>query len=542
MRFRFPVFLVSALFLVGCGSDVSSRTGDRPETFEANFTTWATMRDGVRLATDVQLPQGFEVGTSQPYPTILLRTPYGKTSGDPNLIRAWAREQGIAYVVQDTRGRASSEGIDEVFQDDGFGLRQDGYDTVEWIAEQAWSNGRVCTMGPSALGITQTLMAAANPPSLTCQFILVAPSDMYAHATYQGGVLREELITSWLEFQESDTFLDVILEHPEYGDRWEELNALERLDEIQVPAIHVGGWFDIFSEGTLTSFQRRQYEGGEGARGQQKLVMTPGDHIQTALFLTHSGPHTNRQVSRLNVKALAQRWFAHHLLDIDTGVMDEPDVRYFQMFGGREDGQWRTAVDWPPPATQWTLALHDGGKLGTASPAAAAVTGFTHDPADPLVTVGGRNLFSTSGDVNQGPLTAETQKRLLFLSGPLERDVPVAGEVTAQLAGALDGEDGHWVLQLLDVSPDGSVHKLVTEGSLRAQLRQGVTTAIPVTPGSVELYPISVYSTAWTFPKGHRIGLAISGANAPRLETYPHERAFTVHLNGDSILRLPIVE
>lgn len=536
MRIAFLLVLFASA-LAACGGD-DVRAGDPPRRYPKDFTERVVMRDGLSLATDVHLPASFTPGVDRALPAILVRSPYNKQFAEPTGFKGWAAENGVALVAQDTRGRFASDGTDAVFQDDGFGRRRDGFDTVEWIAAQPWSDGKVCTMGPSALGITQTMMAPAAPPHLTCQFIVVAPSDLYEHAAFQGGVLRDELLHKWLEFQGSLLWYDLILQHPEYDDYWYDVDALAQVDRVSVPAVFVGGWFDIFSEGTLAGFRARQHDGGPGARGAQKLVMGPGDHIQTALFLNHLGPWANATVAGFDVEDLARRWFAHYLLGEANGVTTETTVRYYLMDGAQERGRWRVAEDWPPPATTYTLVLQRGGVLAAAS-GPVSTASFTHDPKDPVPTLGGRNLFNKSGAYDQRAFAARAD-RLLFVSAPLARALPVVGEVTATLQASLDGDDGYFVVQLLDVAPTGE-HRLVTEGSLRAQHRGGRTKAVPVAPGAVVDYELSVYSTAWRFPAGHRVGLAVQGSNAPRLAVYPEKRAFTITTGAGSEVRLPVL-
>ncbi len=343
MRFR---FFFALLLLTACTADVSVPYQPMRH-YPGMFTERVVMRDGAQLATDIHLPRPFVEGKDKPFPVMLIRSPYDKTVVEPTGLKTWAGSVGIGTVAQDTRGRFASEGTDAVFQDDGFGVRQDGYDTVEWIASQPWSNGKVCTFGPSALGITQTMMAPVNPPHLTCQFILVGPANLYLHSGYQGGVLREELTMKWLEFQEAESWLGLILAHPAYDSYWEPLNATARNKDIDVPAVHVGGWFDIFSEGTLGAYRAWQHGSGPRARGQQKLVMGPGDHIQTGLFMPHIGPAANASVAGLDVEYLAKLWFSRYLLEEENDIENEPAVRFFVMEGSQSRGEWHNAPDWP---------------------------------------------------------------------------------------------------------------------------------------------------------------------------------------------------
>lgn len=138
------------------------------------------MRDGVRLATNLYLPEG-----EGPWPVVLTRTPYNKNGADRSA--ATYNERGYALVSQDVRGRYASEGRDQPFEVD----MPDGYDTVEWIANQAWSNGKIGIFGTSAPGITSNLAAAAAPPHLTAAYVTVAPDSLFYRSRFVGGVFKE---------------------------------------------------------------------------------------------------------------------------------------------------------------------------------------------------------------------------------------------------------------------------------------------------------------------------------------------------------------
>ena len=254
------------------------------------------------------------------------------------------------------------------------------------------------------------------------------------------------------------------------------------------------------------------------------MVMGPGDHGGLG--------------GGVDMADLAERWFSHYLLGRDTGILSEPNVRYFVMEGEQEHGEWSSDSNWPPAVTTWTLPLLDDGGLGTPSNAPSPVT-IEHDPDIPETTSGGRNLFLESGALQQDA-SPSNPARLVFQSEALVEPVEIVGEVLLDLKGVLEQSDGHWVAFLLDISPDGQSHRLVTEGSLRAALRKGTENPLPVPEGEAVLYEISVYSTAWRFAAGHRIGLALAASNSPRLAVYPEAQKQEVIVNGPSVLRLPV--
>jgi len=326
-------------------------------------TIMVPMRDGVRLATDVVLPEG-----EGQFPAILIRTPYGKNKLRP-MLRTIART-GYAAVAQDFRGRFESEGKDIVFMTDAWGELQDGYDTIEWVASQPWCNGKVGTMGGSALGITQILTAGSAPPHLVCQRISVACGSLYHHAAFWGGVFRKRLVENWLtgnKFHPDN--LAIILAHPNYDSYWKQVDASTRSKVINVPGLFQSGWYDCFSQGTIDAFMWRQYDGGEGARGKQKLIMGPWTHGGWRRGKWGDLKLPANALKPPTILADAFAWFDYYLKGLDNGVADAPTVTYYVM-GDVDDpnapgNEWRTSDVFPIPAEETPFYFHAGGVLDT---------------------------------------------------------------------------------------------------------------------------------------------------------------------------------
>ena len=192
------------------------------------------MRDGTLLATDVYVPEEGE----GPFPVLLARTVYGRAGLQMWAVAAMGR--GYAFVAQDCRGRGDSEGKDRIFRDDGWNERQDGADTVAWVLDQSWCNGKLGTMGGSALGIVQAMMAPATD-DVAAQSLGVAASDFYEQLAYQGGVFRKSLIEKWSEMQKSGYIVDVWHGHPTKDGFWQGYNADARAGDITAPGLHIGG-------------------------------------------------------------------------------------------------------------------------------------------------------------------------------------------------------------------------------------------------------------------------------------------------------------
>jgi len=202
------------------------------------------MRDGVRLATDIYFPEG-----DGPFPVILLRSPYDRKLGEG--IAQDAARRGYVMVVQNTRGRFGSEGENLPFETDGWGRLRDGEDTVEWIARQPWCNGKIGTWGGSALGITQYLLAGTGTKRVTAQNITVGAPSLYHGVVYWGGVFRKAMIEDWLRISAfSPDALKIWTSHPTYDSYWRERDMTTRFRYTNAPAIHIGGWYDIFAQAT----------------------------------------------------------------------------------------------------------------------------------------------------------------------------------------------------------------------------------------------------------------------------------------------------
>jgi predicted acyl esterase len=374
-------------------------------TAPAKRTEWVVARDGTRLATDVYLPSG-----SGPFPAVLARTPYDK-NGLAGIAGA-ATRRGYALVAQDTRGRFASQGDNLPFEgDDWTPGRQDGYDTVEWIARQPWSNGKVGTWGGSALGITQLGMAGNAPPHLTCQHITVATPSFYHHGAYPGGVFKKAMVEDWLRStRHSPEALPRWTAHPDYDAFWRERELEGRFRRVNVPAVHIGGWYDIFTQGTLDAFVGYQTKGGPGARGRQKLVMGPWTH----------GP-MQRRAGELTYPENAAappspvhdvwRWFEHWLqpgtraAGGDNGIDREPSVTYYLMGDAFDPSApvnaWRTADRWPIPAHDTAFYLTSARSLAARPPAEGSPLTYRYDPSDPAPTAGGPQLTLPAGPRDQ---------------------------------------------------------------------------------------------------------------------------------------------
>lgn len=507
MRLPFAA-LISTLLVPGLCHAVESTTVLIP------------MRDGISLATNTFYP-----APGQTMPTLLIRTPYGKDFIPMPLAEQICDDLGYALVVQDTRGRGDSEGVDDVFLSDGWAENQDGVDTLDWIVAQPWSNGEVGMIGASALGITAYLAGGTLHPALKALHVGITPSEFYEQAVYQGGVYREALVTDWLGWQDSLHMLELYQDHPVYDEVWASLDLRTRYDAMTVPIYHWGGWYDIFAEGPVAAFEALQDGGPAGLAGPQKLLMGPWTHVDRGAFSRVQGELTYPENSLLPLGELNPfKWFDRFLQEGRIKTAESPDpfpVRYYVM--GDVDNprspanRWERARQWPVPGTTQRLYLAPGGGLSFSEPSGfPEPMDWTVDPADPTGTIGGRELSLPAGPRDQAALLTR-EDALVFQTPPLTEAVKVVGTVKALLWIASDAEDTDVSVRLMDVYPDGR-SMLVTDGILKARHRQGFDQEVFLTPGVIEPFEVEIGTTAILFEPGHRIQILLSSSNHRRFK------------------------
>jgi len=469
----------------------------------------AKMRDGTELAADVCTPEG-----EGPWPVILMRTPYLKSRDRERKSYRRYTEAGYVAVVQDVRGRGESKGRYIPFIND----RQDGYDSVEWAAAQSWSNGKVGMSGASARGITAMLAATEEPPALAALYVQVTPHLRFDEGTFVGGVFKQADTGRWMEFQGAGAIVPLIKRRAVWDAQWEAVEIGPHLNQVRVPVFNNGGWYDIFSYGTLRNFMYLQNFGAPGAKGRQKLIMGPYGHGPISGDLDY-------QLGDLRGDSSYElRWFDHWMKGEQNGIMDEPPVRYYMMAAARkgklsERNGWRSADSWPPPHVPTSLYLRAKGRLAPDPGAESEPPlGYAFDPEKPVPTIGGANLTLERGPMDQRAV-GERADYLRFETPPFKRPFAIAGPVEADLFVSTDGPDTDVMVKLVDVYPDG-YEALVLDAPLRLRYRNGrrAEDVEMMQPGQPTRVEIDLWHTAITFEPGHKLALHISSSNSPRFE------------------------
>jgi len=513
-----------------------------------------SMRDGTRLFADVYLPAG-----PGPFPALLERTPYNKENsvevhvGAPAFFVA----AGYAVVLQDVRGRFKSEGRFVPFQDDGWNANRDGWDTVAWVAAQPWCNGQVGTIGGSYSGATQYRLAPTRPPHLRAMVAREASADFYAEWVYHGGAFELAFMLGWtlgLAYADpahlgagddllarknsleqalaaidrwqkhlplnpnpllvglADWYNDY-LSHPDDGAYWQQWSIERQHAEIEAPILHLGGWFDIFLNGTLKNFVGlRAHARTPEARRAQRLIVGPWVHGPWNLPKSVQGEVDFGPESVRDYNQRRRPWFDHWLKGIPNGVMDEPAVQLFVM----GENRWRSADEYPLPGTRDTpWYLRQDGELSPQPPSAAEpADSYDADPEQPVPTLGGATLNLPGGAFDQRPIEPLC---LVYTSEVLAQDLTIIGNVRCVLYAASSAPDTDWVVRLTDVHPDG-FSRLLYDGILRARYRQSWTSPSLLTPREVYEFTVDLWATANTFLAGHRLRVAVTSSSFPRFD------------------------
>lgn len=528
-----------------------------------------SMRDGVKLATDVYRP-----ADDARHPVLVQRTPYSKSTawfvGGLILNPLDAAERGYAAVVQDTRGRFQSEGEWEPFVNEAA----DGHDCVEWAGEQQWSDGNVGIYGSSYMGVTVLQAAAAAPPHLKAAMSYLTGANYHDGWSYSGGAFELSFNLWWTNFLAWDTLarLDLSdaarqelllglvqaasdpwqaarhlplreipaftkevapywqewLNHPAYDEYWERTDVAAQADRIEVPLLHITGWFDNFLRGHLDLNEAIRSRGDKKVLGDHRFVIGPWDHEAYLTVRLSSAGQREFGPAALSgaagVGETAFQWFDHWLRGEDTAIVQTPGVRYFVM----GENAWREAEAWPPEHTATSFYLHSGGgangrsgdgALTTDAPGREPPDSYVYDPMDPVPSVGGRTLgpvFGPGGIQDQSRVE-EREDVLVYTSPRLTRPVTIAGPLTVSLFAATEARDTDFTAKVVDVEPDGYCAN-IAEGIIRARYRNGMTREEFLEPGEPTEFTIDLWDVAHTFRPGHRIRLEVSSSNFPRFD------------------------
>ncbi len=463
---------------------------------KADENVYVTMRDGVRLAVDVYRPE-----QDGKYPALLSLSPYNKDlQRKPphwsHAIESGATSfyvpKGYVHVIAQGRGGGLSQGQWRWFDEHE---RTDGYDLIEWIAQQPWCTGNVGMIGDSYWSWSQYIAAAAQPPHLKCICQQDATTDLYRDACYQGGIYNAEFMNNWINYH-TNMFAwpgpvegklppmnlhYEIANHPCDGPWYWERSAWTKLDKIKTPVLSI-----VPQGGAM--HMRGQLAGFTEINAPKKLMVVPPTG-----FWSHMRYLTDRALNRQML-----RWFDYWLKGIDTGIMEEPQVAIFDS-GTR---QWRYENEYPLARTEWTKFFLRKEGLDRAPPASEPPDSYRM-PDSYAQLMGGKPV-------------------LAYATPPAETPLTLWGPLSLTLYASSSQIDTAWFVKLADIQPDGTARPLsrsILKASFRAVdparskpgrpfhpfLRQEL-----LEPGKIYEFQIEMRPIFHTIKPGHRLQLQIA--------------------------------
>jgi putative CocE/NonD family hydrolase len=543
------------------------------------FDVPALMRDGVTLRANIYRPAG-----EGRWPVLLTRLPYGKDFplGSSVLDPVQVARRGYVVIIQDTRGRFTSEGAWYPFRSEA----QDGYDTVEWAARLAYSDGNVGMYGASYFGFTQWSAAVQQPPSLKAMIPFITWNDPFDGVSARGGATELGIAASWHIMMGMDVLMrryngdpdrhhleqalstlvkdmdalgvqgywslplkefaplkrnDVApaffdwIEHSMDREQADYMTILGKHERVTIPTFNIGGWYDIFLKDTIENFKIMREHGVTPAARQSKLLIGPWTHLSSTnpIGELNFGFASTAALIDLQIDfiSLQVRWFDQFLKGRETGILSEAPIKIFVMGAN----VWRDEQEWPlARAVETRYYLHSNGHantlngdgtLSTSLPDNESADRYDYDPANPVITRGGALLMTP--EFPAGPYDQRaTESRadvLVYSTPPLEQDVEVTGPIMLHLWAASSAPDTDFVARLVDVHPNGYAQNL-TDGIIRARYRTFARGEEPslIEPGKAYEYEIDLWATSNLFKKGHRIRLDVTSSNFPRWDRNPN--------------------
>jgi len=537
--------------------------------FEPNARTWVSdllllyrsnidrergimmpMRDSTKLRTNIYLPAD---DSEVVFPTILIRNTY---SAFPFDTAKWLVSNGYAVVEQFVRGRHGSEGEYSPHRYSG----SDGYDTVDWIVKQPWSDGKIGSFGCSYLGETQVILGAERHPNHIAMIadaaggaIGKAKNSFAYFGFYENGVLNLASTLGWFsrygaindsyeepvgEFEkrlakvitelpvialaskivpDHKTQFEAFVSHSLSDSWWEDEGYISNDDQFSVATLHVNTWFDQGVQGSFLLAELMQENASHVRAKKQHLLIGPGNHCSSGKLSGDTVRIGDMAIEYepINYNKIYLDWFDHWLKDKPVPL--PPKISYFDIHGDK----WQSADLWPPAdVEQLSFFLKSGNSLSLEPLSQTSSLGYDYNPLDPVPTLGGSicctgDSQEISGAVDQRVIL-ERKDVLSFISEPLTKSLDVAGTPLMRLYVSTSAKDTDFTVKLIDQYPDGTAYNLIDSVG-RLRYREGFDKPKLAEAGKVYEIDIELKPMSYRIRKGHRLGVMVSSSNFPRL-------------------------
>lgn len=485
------------------------------------------MRDGITLSSNLYQPEG-----CADLPLILVRTPYGKDyRQEYDVLGRLICHQGYNVLIQDTRGRYKSEGTFYPFKYE----KDDGEDTIEWISQCKWFNGKIGTFGESYVGYTQ--WAVAQNQHIKTLVPMVTGTSMYS-ILYENGVLNLHLALLYAQYimgrKNHDLWLaagkkyfsDMPLEHADvkmrkksqafrdwvryYDDShpyWKQVDFSDTLKTLDKPALFIEGWYDIFISQAFDDFQQLTSNGGRLSK-DSAMIIGPWDHIGNHIFKDYI--YTDKASYSGTVYKRIIDWYDYWLKGVENSTIEllEKPIHMF-MSGGNK---W-CAFNEMPKGVRKTFWMGNR-KLDAHKSQNQAISTYTYNPAEPSSFKGGKRLFEEAGPSNVAHLL-NRETMAWFCTDKLQEALTICGRPEVELYASVNAKDIDFIIKLCEIIDE---HKwlLLSEGALRARYRNGVQTSSPLIPGIQYRLVFSLNPIFHRLQKGNKLGIVIASSDFPR--------------------------
>jgi putative CocE/NonD family hydrolase len=494
------------------------------------------MRDGVELSCDVYIPK-----KNKRSPVILLRTPYNKNNDSIFETAEGFKSKGFNFVVADVRGRGESDGNFTPY----FSEALDGFDLIKWCDSQSWSDGNVVTWGASYSARIQWLTSLLQPPSLKAMVSIVSPSDPFVENptgypspltlswlfSLRGRGMQNIRGINWKKVYDSlplikmpekigvsIPFWDQYFINKTDSNFWNPLFYQTRMKELNIPVLHISGWYDDEQIGTFVNYENmRKYSNSTSSRENQALIIGPWGHdVNQAISSSRLNFGKESVIDLLDIES---KWILKILGHNGTG--QNLRVKLFLM----GENKWLNFDEWPNErlknmflfleSEKGANSIKGDGKLIFEQPDyEIKVDTYRYDPLDTIPYISG-DSFAQIGGADDYSQVENREDILIYSTEKVDHNITIAGQVTGKIYVSSDAPDTDFTMKLLDVWPDGYAQRLL-DGMIRLKYRETPYVALPYKKNDIVSISIDLWNTFQTIKKDHKLRIEISSSAFPK--------------------------
>lgn len=498
-----------------------------------NGTINMPMRDGIKLATELYFPENSE----GPWPVILIRTPYSRKS--QKAYGEFFSSHGFVVAIQDVRGQFNSGGDFELWNNE----KQDGYDAVEWLADQEWSTGKVGMVGGSYGGWVQLAAAAENPPHLVTIIPVVTMGDPCGNHVYPSGVLhltqhlqaislfesrfgkggdKYELQSDWQNQLNALPVIDLDLKlfgeknkqwrehilHKPFDPYWEKSNVLRDLEKTNIPVFLIGGWYDFGGIGTKEAYLHLV----KSANPNIKLLIGPWTHHN--LGKSKLGPYDFGEEANVDIYDQELQWFNHWLKDSTNKLSNDSLVSVFAV----GPNKWIKSNSYPLPQSDTLKLFLSGNRNDSVKPrkltfdytsSNTRFETYKYEPANPTPYIWYNNFNEFDS------MIGSRNDLLIYETSPFDKDYQVIGPVSSTIYASSSAKDTDWFVYYFLVDSENNLQPVISRGQLRARYRNPEKGDQLLEKNEIYKYELDLWHNSFQIHAGYKIRVVLCSSSFP---------------------------